>query len=287
MSAVILTLGQAVTDPTGLIKLNRDQLLDGDNDGVLFLCDLAREYTWDGSTPTNGAEVGDISETGDGQWSIESGAVISIAGNGMDLTSNEAGRTACIQAPATVSAALYDSGSSLQHWMVGMYVKLPASGSWWSSGTVGPLVKFAADNYTNGAEHFMVALSNIPGMQIRRGLSTGAVEITTLSGGATITPHQGIITQVIAYRTASGTFIRLRSSGGTTGTSTAAAAANNQNFSALQAQFGSGGGAWTLHGAGAPRIYRVWIEDLAVSGRNPLTVADEDYTRTIARNVFS
>lgn len=287
MSAVILTLGQAVTDPTGLIQLNRDQLLDDDNDGVLFLFDLAREYTWDGSTPTDGETVGDISESGDGNWAVESGAIITIAGNGMDLVSNEVGKTACIQAPATVSSALYGGGNSDQFWMACMYVKLPSSGNWWSSGTIGPLLKFASDNYTNGAEHFMVGLANIPGVQIRRGLSSGAVEILTLSGGATITPHQGQVTQVLAYRTASGTFLRLRSSGGTTSTSAAAAADNNQNFSALRAQFGSGGGAWTLYGAGAPRIYRGWIEDLAVSGRNPLTVADADYTRTIARGVFS
>lgn len=285
-SSIILTLPGSVTDPTGLSSLARDALLEDANDGVLFLFDLARQFCWPGGDPVHLAEVGDLSENGNGEWSIESGADAAIIGNGLDLADNTVGMTACILAPASVSASLYGAGASAQHWLACLYAKLPTVGNWWSDVALGPLLKFADDNYTVGAEHFLLAVANTPSFQLRRSTGSGTVETVAIAAG-NLTPHYGLITQILAYRNASGTFLRLKSSGGTTSASIAAAASNPQNFSALRPQFGSGLGAWTLYGVRAPRLYRGWIEDLATSGRDPTTVADEDYSRTIARGVFS
>lgn len=283
---LIVRLPTAFTDPT-LPELVADEVLEGANGGVYFLFDIARTDSWDGSTPTNGDVIGDLSDTGDGDWNVESGATVSIAGNGIDLTSNASDKTCCIQVPAAVSSALYGGGTSDQYWMACLYAKLPTVGDWWTSGTIGPLLKFAADNYTVGGEYFMINLKNDPAIQVRRATTVGNAEQLSATG-SNLSVHYGLVTQILAYRNASGTFLRLKSSGGTTSVSLSPAAATTQDFSALRCQIGSGTGvAWMLYGAGAPRIYRGWIEDLEVSGRTATTVADADYTRTIARAVFS
>jgi len=282
---LIVRLPTAFTD-TALPELVADQVLEGANSGVYFLFDLDRDDSWAGATPTDGAVVGDLSDNADGEWQVEAGAGIAISGNGMDLTTNTINKDACILLPASVSAALYGGGTSLQYWMACLYVKLPTVGDWWSSGSLGPIIAFSSSNYTVSAEYFLVALKNDPAIQVRRATTAGAAE-TVSATGSNLSVHYGLVTQILAYRTASGTFLRLKSSGGTTSVSIAAAAATTQNFSALRCQIGSGIGDWTLYGVGAPRIYRGWIEDLEVSGRTATTVADADYTRTIARAVFS
>lgn len=279
-----IRLNTAFSD-TSLPELAADDVLVGSNNGVKFLFDFARSDCWTG-TPTDAATITDIASVGNAEWEIESGATQSITGNGLDLTSNGSSYTSCIYLPASLSSSLYGGGTSDQYWMVCLYVKLPTSGNWWSSATIGSLMKFAATDYTAGAEHFMLNVSNAPALQLRRGISSGTIETISMTG-ANLTPHQGQVTQILAYRTSGGTFLRLKSSGGTTSGTLAAAANNNQNFSALRGQIGSGLGTWTLYGAGAPRIYRGWIEDLDVSGRTATTVADADYTRTIARAVFT
>lgn len=282
---LIVRLPTAFTD-TSLPELVADQVLEGANSGVYFLFDLDRDDSWGGATPTDGAVVGDLSDNADGEWQVEAGAGIAITGNGMDLTTNTVNKDACILLPASVSAALYGGGTSLQYWMACLYVKFPTVGDWWSSATIGPLLQFASGNYTTGPEYFLINLKNDPAIQLRRATTSGSVEqITAL--GANLSVHYGLLTQILAYRTASGTFLRLKSSGGTTSVSASPAAATTQDFSALRCQIGSGIGDWTLYGVGAPRIYRGWIEDLEVSGRTATTVADADYTRTIARAVFT
>jgi len=185
-----------------------------------------------------------------------------------------------------VSASMYGAGTSLQHWMTCIYVKLPTLANWWTPATMGPLMKFAADQYTVGPEHFLIGVHNAPSLQLRRGTATGTIETISMSAG-NLTPHYGLLTQIGAYRTVAGTVLRLRSSGGTTSAALGATAANSQNFGATRCQIGSGTGTWPLYGPGAPTIYRGWIEDLAVSGRTPITVLNADYTRTIARSVFT
>jgi hypothetical protein len=282
---LVIRLPTAFTDAT-LPTLAADDVLVGDNDGVRFLFDFARSDCWAG-TPTDAAVIHDLSGSGDAEWERSVDSIATITGNGLDLTANIAFRTACIHAPTSLASALYGGGASLQHWLACIYVKLPTAGNWWTQASIAPMLKFAADNYTNGPEHFLIAVHNTPSLQLRRGLTTGTVEQTILSG-ANLTVHQGLFTQIAAYRTAAGTVLRCKSSGGTTSVTTAAAAVNNQNFGTLRCQIGSGTGAsWFLYGAGAPRIYRGWIEDLALSGRTPATVADADYTRTIARGVFT
>jgi hypothetical protein len=281
---LVIRLPTAFTD-TSLPELAADDVLVGDNDGVRFLFDLARTDCWSGA-PVDAGVINDLSGSGNAAWNREVGSAASIAGNGLDLTANTVNMTSCLYLPASLSASLYGGGASSQFWLACLYVKLPTAPNWWSAGGVGALLKFAADNYTVGPEHFMVAVSNAPSIQLRRGLSTGTVEQILLTG-ANVTVHQGLFTQIIAYRTAAGLFIRCKSSGGTTSGSVVPAANNSQNFSALRCQVGSGTGTWNLYGTGAPRIYRGWIEDLAVSARDPVVVADADYTRTVARGVFT
>lgn len=87
----------------------------------------------------------------------------------------------------------------------------------------------------------------------------------------------------VFWRTASETGIRIKSSGGTSLVTAASGSANSANFSSNIPRFGP---ATNPFGSTMTRQYRIYsggIENLAISGRSPVTVLDADWVRVQTR----
>lgn len=84
----------------------------------------------------------------------------------------------------------------------------------------------------------------------------------------------------------------MKSTNGTEAITKAVGADNNQDFSGNTFVFGrnvgfSGGGPGVLPSLSGLRLYRGFVENLARSGRDPLTVLDADYAAVTKRAAFS
>jgi hypothetical protein len=211
------------------------------------------------------------------------GGGVTHAGGGFDF-SGAVDQLGSVQAPASVAAALR-TGS--EYWMVAWYMKLPTNGDWDSGGAFRPWFQSAAAAYSSQAEFCAIGASST-GQQIsfRRGTGSG-----TVSEFALLTPasaDKGAVVQLAAWRNAAGCGARLKSANGTVSASAAVGSPNAQDWSASTPKWGMPGTFWQVgNNCRKVRIYRGWCENLGVSGRNPTTVLDADYTRTIARAVFS
>lgn len=100
------------------------------------------------------------------------------------------------------------------------------------------------------------------------------------------------LAQIVWWRNAAGTGLSLRTARGRTTTSGVAGADNTSNFSAEAGRFGVCDTYSTPAAPGSVnavkfRAYRLFIENLARSGRDPLAVAEADWLRVQARIVAS
>jgi hypothetical protein len=118
----------------------------------------------------------------------------------------------------------------------------------------------------------------VPNVWARRQTAIGATQNFNALVHST---HFENVVQMLFYRTDSATGLRLK---GASATSTAApqapGAPTSANFSGKKGQLGIGSSLWPnspLPAAINWCLRGVWIEDLSVSGRDPLTVADADF----------
>lgn len=284
-----IKLNQAFTDTT-LPKVTRDPLIDNDNGGVLFAADFAFPWCYPGGAPINGSVVKDIAESGSNGIITKQGAdVISHAGGGLDFSAVTVANN-MLEIPADVAAAIWADAN--QYFLFCMYIKAPLLADWNVATTLRSMAQFATAGYSTGAE-----LVNIS--QYRSPVTTGAGQIHFNRQYAAAAAHavilnlnpadHGQIVQVACWRNSTVFNARIKSANGVvSGSSSTQTAANTQNFSALTGKIGTAGSTW-----GAPnnfenyRLYRAFVESLTTSGRDPATVLDADWTRTIARGVFS
>jgi hypothetical protein len=277
-----------VSSDTTLPIQRRDRLLVNDNGGVLFLADLAYPWSYPGGTPIDGAVVRDIAERGtDG--SIKAGTGIAYAGGGLDF-SNVTTSGNHLVIPASVAAALWGGGTGAQYFMVCIYLRLPVLAEW-QTGTTPVLLPFIDwGQYTTGPDLLMLSMYHNPAgiIQVRRQTAIG------VQAGCREKPAAGDyggFAQLAYWRNASGTGSRLRTANGVVSASGVVGANNTVDFSAQTGMFGIDSGRWwdgtRAQTKGQWRAYRTWIEDLSVSGRDPVAVLDADYTRTVGRGVFS
>ena len=281
-----ITLNQACTD-TSLATLQRDQLLFGANGGVLSLFDIANSYCYDQTTAVaNAKAVNNINESGNnGSLVINSGQTLTVAGNGFNFAALTSGST-YVKGTAAAAASIWGTGSSDQYFLYCMYIKLPLLSDWNSSGSLHAMMQFAADtgSYQTVADLLLIAESSGGIISFRRqkaAASTDNLTITPVSG------DYGTVVQLAFWRNASGQTARLKSANGTIAATAAVSTAKTQDFSACTQKVGHVGTFAGSANAVKWRFYRSFIENLVTSGRDPATVLDADYTRTIARGVFS
>ncbi|RWB96505.1 MAG: hypothetical protein EOQ56_25630 [Mesorhizobium sp.] len=287
-NAIVIKSSVASTAP-GLQKLRRDTLLDGlAAGGVPFLFDLAFAYGWPSlAAPIDGSAIVDLAEVANGTVEIKAGQTVSYAGGGFDfgaLTDDPAD----IKAPAGCLSSIF---SGNQYFMVAFYMKLPTSGNWNSISAIAPMFLTSTALYLTEADMVTIAQANQPQLQARRQTDGGA-GIVSLS----VTPDATIydqVCQVAFWRHAAGTGLRVKSALGSKIATGAVGVKNTGDFSLKRPQFGVPDASNALAGsvphrnAAKTRLYRGWIENLEISGRDPLTVLDADWARTIARGVFS
>lgn len=291
----VLKTDRACTD-TDLPILKRDTLLEGDDGGVKWLFDTAARYSYPTQgAPSNGTALVNMDESGnDGSVVVQSGDAVAYAGGGLDFTGTAKLGTQ-VTGPAAFASSVWNGGSGNQYFLVCLYVKLPILADWQSAGELHDMLKWAATTYAAGAELVLIAQQNTSSrLNFRRQTGAGTVDELTIVPAA---GDYGSFAQIAYWRDATGRYARLKTANGTLSASGAVGSNNTQNFSALQPQIGpavgfKGATAGAALSAAALeackyRFYRAFGENLAVSGRSASTVLDADYTRTVARGVFS
>jgi hypothetical protein len=300
MNPIYILKSPVVSPDTSLPVIYRDKLLEGVlNDGVRFIADLAFPFSYPGgafagraaaAAPANGALVADIAEVADGSVVVVSGQAIGYAGGGFDFSALTA-RGSYLQIPASVANDIYTAyGGNSQHFLFCAYVKLPASGEWNTLGSIAPFMSFASANAAVGVPDIVsVGQANPTSLQSVR-QTAGA----TLANNTVVIPSNyfGLFAQVAFWRNAAGVGLTIKTANGRT-TSTGAVGSNNsENFSAQTGKVGVCPAYWSSSltgqsGAKNFRVYRCFVENLARSARDPLTVLDADYARVVARGDFT
>lgn len=281
--------------------MERDDLLTNDNDGVRFLFDLANGYSYAAGEPTNGKVVKDMAEISVNGTIANPAGLLASGGGGIDFT-NILAIDNGIRVPATVAADLWAD----QEYIVCGYFKLPVAANWppqTGSGLGGTFMTACSgtEDYTDSPEIGIVAcnLGAVGRISFRRQgvIPTNATDIA-LSGMHTI--HGGLLVQIAYWRTATECNFRLKSSGGTSlGTAAAAGAKNTSDFSAKQMNWGPFG-QYGLPNSGdfrtGLRLYRGFVinhkrmgysSGITRPGYDPVSILNRDYDSVIARGVFS
>lgn len=284
-------LDESVPDAT-LPIWRRDQYLEGDNGGTLALLDFSRRWTWpNAAAPVNGDGIGDVSEHGDASMVIgASGGSVSLAGGGLDFSDCSKGTQ--VELAASVSSTIWGGGSRDQFYMVVAYLKLPTLADWYAGGAVGALAKFTTSDYLTDADLIMLCMVNGGALQWRRQRAAAAADTTSITPAA---GSYGALCQVAFWRTATTQTMRLKSASESTSYSNTTGVNNTQNFSAMRGRFGytdcqfwsAGLPPATNPNARKFRLYRIIVEDLITSGRDPTTVLNADWARVAASGLFT
>lgn len=101
-----------------------------------------------------------------------------------------------------------------------------------------------------------------------------------------MTSHYGKVAQVSFWRNASGQVLQVTTSAGTAQGTAAVGVNNTGDFSLKQPRWGRTASFSTVNPAVAAnksKLYRGFIEDLSVSGRDPATVLAADWTSVSSR----
>lgn len=289
---LVLRVDGQFTDPT-LDVLTRDPLLVGASGGVRFLFDLGFQWSYPGGEPANGQAVRDVSEHGDASVVKAASQTIGFNGNGFDFSTMSQSTATTdeenhILAPDDVWASIDED----QYFLWCGYFKLPSSGDWNSDSTIYPMFCSSAAGYQSAADPLTVVQNTTTGtryLQFRRQTAVGTVQSMSVDAAA----HHGQVVQAACWRNAAGRGALLRSeAGGLTQVTAVVGDLNTADISACRPRFGSVA-AFTDYSKAAHRtarnyrMYRAFIEDLAMSERSPSAVLEEDWQRTLDRDVFS
>ncbi|MFZ3005848.1 MAG: hypothetical protein WA047_06705 [Phenylobacterium sp.] len=171
-----------------------------------------------------------------------------------------------------------------QYFMACLYVKLPLLADWPTSTNIATLLQF--DEYLSFPDLLTLDMKNTSSkIESRRQTAAGTAafrEVIPQSG------DYGGLAQIIYWRNASGVGLRLKTANGAVLATTTPGSPNTQDFSAKTGKAGIGPKWWNNSlvqdvNAKKWRLYRVFIENLRRSGRDPVAVADADYARFAAR----
>jgi hypothetical protein len=274
-------------------NLKRDPLLEGLSDGDMrFLFDLDFSWCYPGAgspprtqgSPTRNQTIYDISERANGTYTspdiFEYAFLPDYAGGGFDYTDcdrNPWGVKGPTDAWDTIHAA------TDRYFLWCGYYRMPTQADWKPSGGFLQMFSNAVNNgfYTEPEPLIITQISN----------QLSAVRQKAISGTRdiiTITPtsdHFGKMCQLSYWRDANGQNFRMKSADGEVSASTSVGDETDVDFSGLGPVWGDSrqpnNGAYGSEDAAASnvRCYRGFLEDLNASGRTPLTVVDNDWTR--------
>ncbi|KQQ12438.1 hypothetical protein ASF56_04540 [Methylobacterium sp. Leaf122] len=276
---------------TSLPMLARDALLTGDGGGVRYLFDLANKFSYPGGAPAHNVRVVDLAERSpDGR--VVAGSAVASAGNGFDFTGITA--ASYVEAHPAPSASIWGGGTSPQYFLAAGYFRLPTAADWFTGGGTG-LAAFLASSvgvrgYLDESDLLTIgAVATNKAITARRQTNgSSATDVLTITPGAA---DYGQVAQIAYWRNAAGQGFRLKTAntvGGALIATQALGAPNTGDFSAKKLQMGQPASFFQPQASAHNlRLYRGWLENLLISGRDPVTVLDADWARTMARGVFS
>ncbi|OKP27607.1 hypothetical protein [Serratia fonticola] len=284
------------TDPTLKVAVRDPIMRDVPNNGVRFIADLGFGFSYPGgpfdtrpesTNPNNGQPIYDVAEVNDGSTVIAGGQTITFSGGGFDFSSITAHNN-FLSIPPSVAADIFNefNGHS-QQFMVIAYFKLPAKANWNGASAIAPMLSWASGN---------ASASNPDMVTIGQNVTQYRLSAIRQTGGSTLIETNipmndadfGGLGQVTYWRNSAGVGLSLRTVRTRTTTNGVMGADNAGNFSAQVGKFGVGNSYWSpltpeSKGAVKFKAYRIIVENLARSGRDPLTVADADWLRIQAR----
>ena len=286
MQGSYLTTTANVSTESGLQTVVRDAYLRNSNNGVKFLFDLAFPWCYPSGAlsgrpaagnPANNAVIADVSENSNGVF-VKDTSTVTYAGGGFDFSAvSGGGALTFIQAPNTTLATI----QAQQYFMIMIYMKIPTLANINPQGTFQPF--FATSRgYQIDPDLGLLAFNplSVNTMSFYRETAIGSFANVNVS----CVGHNGQMAQVAVWRNATQMGMRIKSvAGGSTVATVASGSNNTANFSNLPPMFGS---VVQYNGNSFGRFYRIYrgaIENLALSGRTPITVLDEDWTRIQVR----
>lgn len=298
----VSALRSPVAAPAGAAKPLRDQLLAGHNDGVRFLFDLDFSWCYPGGAssgrpaagaPAAGQAIHDIAERANGSYLRQgSTPVANYAGGGFDfspITKNPFG----VKGPTDAWDTIHSAPNRYFLW-VGYY-RLPSEADFNSSNSNIDLFGNTPNNGTYITNIDPLALFQIqPASQkllvIRRQIAVGASPANaSLLELAPTSDHFGTMCQIAYWRNESGQGFRVKSVDSELVSTASVGAETALDFSGLGPVWGvpitpdNGPLEAGYLNATNYRLYRGWLEDLGMSGRNPLAVLNADWQRVQSR----
>lgn len=285
MQGAYLTNTTTTSTESGLLTAVRDAYLRNSNNGVKFLFDLSFPFSYPGGSlsgrsaagnPANNAVIGDISENSNGRF-VKDTSIVTYTSGGFDFSAVAHPEVTFIEAPNTTLSTI----QAQQYFMIMIYMKIPTLANINTQGGI-HLFFGSSRGYSIDPDLGLMCFNGSSQNQIGFRRETAIGTAATINNSCV--GHNGQMAQVAVWRNATETGMRIKSvAGGSTLNSAATGINNTLNFSNLTPMFGS---VYQYYGNSMARSYRIYrgaIENLALSGRAPIAVLDEDWTRIQAR----
>lgn len=294
---------QIQTNDPALKEAVRDKLLEDSNGGVVQLFNFGFPWSYPAgdlprpapTDPVNGDLIRDVTESGNDAnvLASTSPSLFNYAGGGA-FTSTE------IQSGTTHNYALVNTTGNLSgftqttQYLIVAYMKLASTENFRPNGeSISAYISACNSNsvnYSNGTELVLFGTTPLNGSGVgaltaRFQNALGSVDRVDIELPTGVGLYDDDIVQVALWYDGSNAYMRVKSelfeqteSVPHTG-NTLDVSGNSVKFDTSSGQFG---------GTSVPhKLYRCALENLTVSGRNPITVLDADFARTISRGVFS
>lgn len=282
MSMLFLELPNDPTDTTLPNPLLADPILDGDDDGIRALFDLAAASSWPTlADPADGAAIHDLTGGTDLTAKVTDAAT-DYVGGGFDFAATSAAaasRPNGVLAPANALTSI--AAAANDYFLVCGYFKLPAV--WNPSSGLHALFCATAGSggYTAEADLVTIAMNNTGQLVSRRQTNGGSsVDQILITVDAA---HLGQVAQLAFWRNATNQTLRLKTAAGVQSATAATGSNNSGDFSAKQPRWGMNTSFAATDQRKDIRLYRGYIDDLNLDTRPPATILDNDWTTVSAR----
>lgn len=284
------------TNDTTKPFLHRDELIKDDNNGVKLLFDFGFGWSYPAGNiprptiqnPVNGSLVRDMSNVKhDGVVDLPSGVNITMTHDGHSIVKNKGTQYnySVVNAPNVLSSF---TGST--NYIVCAYVKVASLTDWNAAGSALASFISAADygkTYLDGSELVLInttakdADGTTGGIGARFQTAIGSIVALGVTLPVGLRLYNTDLVQIAAWVSNGKCNLRIKSNLFEQ-TASAVYAGNSATVSANSIGFETGKG--RFGGVSVPhKLYRGFVENLDISGRDPVEVIDADFARSVAR----
>ena len=292
MSIRVLRLSDACSDFTlPQIYAVNDAWFTGNPAGVLGVYDLASTLSYAGGDPTAASAVTTI--LGGNSAPFVVGSVVptpvgvSYVGGGFDFSGLPAGQAyRSIEVPASISESL----RATSNFLCSAWIKLPASADWNTTGSLFQMLTVGDGDAQTASKAALFGLYQLQGgiLQMRAfsGNAIGRALNTTLDAN-----YYGQVAQIGVWKIGSTIYSRIKTplivGAVQSGVYSGQTLSLVEKSTKIGYHFGFNNnllsGAGTSRQVNGLRYYRFAAEDTSISGRDPVTVLDADWTGNFSK----